>query len=242
MIRKPIVIVRTGDAADAVAVARGQYPQLITATAGDAWAGPWSEHDARTGAALPALDGESGLVLTGSSHSVTERLPWMLALEAYVRDAVAREVPLFGICFGHQIVAQALGGLVAPNPRGREVGTVEVQRAPGADDPLLASTPATFAVNATHVDTVARLPEGARLLASSALDPTQAFAVGRATRCVQFHPEFDADVMRRHVVARAAKIEADGIDPVAIGARVTEAPHGAELLRTFIRAFVRRPA
>ncbi len=219
-----------------MAAARGLYPAWIRATVGDAWRGAWSELDVRAEVALPPLGDSAALVITGSSHSVTERAPWMLRLEAYARGAIAQELPLFGICFGHQLVAQALGGAVERNPRGREIGTVLVRRE--GDDPLFASVPTELVVNATHVDSVTRLPEGARRLASSALEPTQAFAVGRSTRCVQFHPEFDGDVMRRYVLARAPLIEEEGGDPALLHARATDAPHAARLLQNFVRHFV----
>ena len=216
-----------------MAEARGQFPALIRSTVGDAWTGPWREHDVRTDPALPALEEVAGIVITGSSHSVTERLPWMLHTEAYVRDAIAREVPLFGICFGHQLVAQALGGRVQKNPRGREIGTVEARRVEAA--PIFASIPEAFAINSTHVDTVDRLPEGARLLARSELDAAQAFAIGARTWCVQFHPEIDGDAMRRYVLARAHLIDAEGGDSAAVHARATDAPHAAQILRNFVQ-------
>jgi GMP synthase (glutamine-hydrolysing) len=234
-VSKPILVLRAGDPAPVVAEARGLYPAWIRATVADEWCGPWSEHDVRTDAPLPPLDSVAALVITGSSHSVTERAPWMLALEAYARDANAQKIPLLGICFGHQIVAQALGGHVEKNPRGREIGTVRVRLT--ASDAIFASIPDTFDVNATHVDTVSRLPPGARLLAGSDIDPTQAFAIGETTRCVQFHPEFDGDVMRRYLIARASLVESEGGDPTRLEAR--DAPHGAQVLRNFVRHIVR---
>jgi GMP synthase (glutamine-hydrolysing) len=233
---KPILILRTGDVAPPIAEVRGQYPQWIRDTAGEAWSGGWIEHDARTDAALPELESAEAIVITGSSHSVTERAPWMLRAEAYARDAIARNVPLFGICFGHQLVAQALGGEVKKNPLGREIGTVRVRHT--GDDPIFRTLPEYFDANATHTDTVSRLPEGARLLAGSDLDATQAFAIGESTRCVQFHPEIDGDAMRRYVLARAHLIEAEGGNATAIHDRVTDAPQAAEILRNFVRHFV----
>lgn len=235
--KKPILILRTGDAAAPVAESRGQFPALIRETIGEAWGGPWVEHDVRVDPALPALDAVAAVVITGSSHSVMERTPWMLHTEGYVREASSRRKPLFGICFGHQLVAQALGGLVQKNPRGREIGTVRVRRSDV--DPIFDGVPEAFDVNATHVDTVARLPEGARLLAESELDPSQAFALGETIRCVQFHPEIDGDAMRRYVKARAHLIDAEGGDSEAVHARAKDAPHAAAILRNFVIRFAR---
>jgi GMP synthase (glutamine-hydrolysing) len=221
-----------------VAARRGEFSGWIVRTVGAAWDGPWQVHDVRTEEPLPSIAGAAAFVVTGSSSSVTERAPWMLRAEAFLRDVAGAEVPLFGICFGHQIVAQALGGEVTRNPRGREIGTVRVKRL--ADDAIFAGLSEDIAANATHVDTVAKLPPGARVLASSDLEPTQAFAVGKAVRCVQFHPEIDGDAMRGYVEARAHLIEAEGKDAAAIRARATDAPEGEEVLRNFVKAFVSR--
>ncbi len=233
---RPIVILRAGDVAPPVAEHRGQFPDWIVRVAGPAWRGGWRTHDVRTEDPLPAIGEAAAFVITGSSSSVTERAPWMLRLETLVRSLVEARAPLFGICFGHQIVAQALGGEVVRNPRGREIGTVSVTRL--AVDPVLEHAPERFHVNATHVDAVVRLPAGARVLAASELDPTQAFGIGDTVRCVQFHPEIDGDAMRRYVAARSHLIEAEGGDANAILARSGDAPHAEEILRAFVRRFV----
>ncbi len=235
--KKPIVILRAGDAAPAVAARRGQFAEWIVRVAGPEWAGNWSTHDVRTEEVLPAVSGAAGFVITGSSSSVTERAPWMLRLEAFVRDVAEAKVPLFGICFGHQIVAQALGGEVILNPRGREIGTVRVRRL--RQDAMFAAAPPEFDVNATHKDCVSQLPEGARLLAASELDPVQAFAIGETIRCVQFHPEMDGDAMRGYVEARAHLIEEEGGDAKAILRGVTDAPDAEAILATWVRMFVK---
>jgi GMP synthase (glutamine-hydrolysing) len=234
---KSIVILRAGDAAQPVAERRGQFHEWIQRVVGEAWTpARWEVIDVRTDAPLPAPGDAAAFIMTGSSSSVTERAPWMLRAEDHVRAIADARVPFFGICFGHQLAAQALGGEVAKNPRGREIGTVRVRRV--ADDPILASLPEAFDVNATHVDSVTRLPPGARVLASSEIDPTQAFAIGDHLRAVQFHPEIDGDAMRGYVRARAHLITAEGGDADAIHARTTDAPHAEEILRRFVRLFV----
>jgi GMP synthase (glutamine-hydrolysing) len=185
---------------------------------------------------LPEPTDATAFIITGSSSSVTERAPWMLRCEALVRTLVERRVPLFGICFGHQLVAEALGGKVGKNPRGREIGTVNARLVPGSPaDPITAGLPPSFAVNATHVDTVLTLPPGATVLGETDLEPHAMFVVGETTKCVQFHPEFDGDAMRGYVEARAHLIEADGLDLAAIRTRAVDAPFGAMTLANFVR-------
>jgi GMP synthase (glutamine-hydrolysing) len=177
--------------------------------------------------------------MTGSSSSVTERAPWMLRSEELIRRIAEAETPFLGICFGHQMVGQALGGRVAKNPRGREIGTVDVRVLSHVPrDPLLDGLPDHFRANHTHVDSVVDLPPGARRIAETDLEPNAAFVIGRAIKCVQFHPEFDGDAMRGYIEARAELIAAEGGDPATLAARARDAPEGAGTLRSFLRFVV----
>jgi GMP synthase (glutamine-hydrolysing) len=160
-------------------------------------------------------------------------------VEHLIRELSHARTPVLGVCFGHQILAQALGGEVARNPRGREIGTVRVQRV--ADDPIFAGLPRSFDVHATHVDAVARLPPGAEILATTSLDDVAAFRVGTTVKAVQFHPEFDADVMRGYLRARAHLVRAEGGDPDALLARVHDGVRGPDVLRNFASRVVARP-
>jgi GMP synthase (glutamine-hydrolysing) len=237
---KPLVILRAGDAAAPVAERRGQFPSWIKREVGQAWTGRWVEHDVRTDAPLPHPTSAAGFIITGSSSSVTERAPWMLRSEELVRRIHDAGTPLFGICFGHQMIGQALGGEVTKNPNGREIGTVRVRLVAGAaGDPILHGLPSAFHANHTHVDSVTTLPPGARVLAETDLERHAIFVVGLRTKCVQFHPEIDGDAMRGYVAARAHLIEAEGGDAQSILARAVDAPDGATTLRNFVLNVVR---
>src|SRR5262249_10814581 len=154
----------------------GEFFEWIKREVGDAWAGEWHEHDVRTGAPLPGAREADAFIITGSSSSVTERAPWMLACEELVRAIAESGTPLFGICFGHQIVGQALGGEVAKTRRGREIGTIEVRVLPhDPRDAMFHGLEERFYANHTHVDSVVKLPRGARVLAETDLEPHAAF-------------------------------------------------------------------
>src|SRR4029079_16962033 len=110
-----------------------------------------------------------------------------------------------------------LGGRVAKNPRGREIGTVDVRVIPHAPrDPILEGLGERFRANHTHMDSVVELPRGARVLAETDLEPNAAFAIGDTLKCVQFHPEIDGDAMRGYIEARAHLIEGEGGHPARL--------------------------
>lgn len=233
------IVLRTGDAVAPVAARRGEFFSWIVREVSDAWAGEWEEVDVRGDTSLPDPKGAAAFIITGSSSSVTERAPWMLRLEAFVRQAVEAETPLFGICFGHQIVAQALGGHVARNPRGREIGTQHVRVTPHAvGHPLFARLGSAFVANHTHVDSVVRLPDGARLLAETDIEPHAAFALGAHVTCVQFHPEFDGDTMRGYIEARTPVLFAEGFNAGALLENASDTPEAGSMLRAFFEHVV----
>jgi GMP synthase (glutamine-hydrolysing) len=232
-----MMVLAAGSTVPAIAERRGDFDRWIREKTGDAWPGRWALHDIRTDAPLPGPRDAAAFVITGSSSSVTERAPWMLRAEALIRGIAQARVPLLGICFGHQMIAQALGGEVMKNPRGREIGTVRIERL--ADDPLFAGLPRTFDVQATHVDAVVKAPPHAEVLAKTTLDDFAAFRVGDRIRAVQFHPEFDADVMRGYLQARAHLLRSEGLDPEALLAAVHDGTRGRDVLRAFARLAAR---
>ena len=231
-----ITVLRTGDPVPSVVAKRGQFADLIAQTVGEAWPHEWASVDVRTDARLPDLDASEAFVITGSSSSVTERAPWMLRTEEWIRQAHAREKKVLGICFGHQLIGQALGGHVAKNPRGREIGKVKVTKV--MHDPIFGDAEESFYVYATHVDSVVTLPKAARLLAATELEPNAAFAVGPFIRAVQYHPEIDEDVLRDYVAERREVIRSEKLDPDEIVRKIDSAPHNSAALREFVRQIV----
>jgi GMP synthase (glutamine-hydrolysing) len=188
------------------------------------------------GDALPARHGFAGIIVSGSSAMVTDRAEWSEHAAAWLRDAAHEGQSLLGICYGHQLLAHALGGEVAYNPAGRESGTVRIDLHPPAlEDPLFAHLPEDFVAHTSHVQTVLRAPEGATVLARSQRDGCQAFRWGERAWGVQFHPEFATHHMRGYVAARAEHLRSTGQCPVQINREVTAAPQARTLLRRFVR-------
>ena len=186
------------------------------------------------GEELPSPDTVAGVVVTGSSAMVSDQEPWSVRAGQWLRHAVEHELPVFGICYGHQLLAASLGGRVERNPIGREIGTVSVQLTDAArTDPLFAGLPAQLTVQATHVESVTELPRGAVLLGHNERDPHQAFRVGVSAWGVQFHPEFDADIMGGYVTARREILEREGLDADGLLSSAKDSDDGTRLLRSF---------
>jgi GMP synthase (glutamine-hydrolysing) len=186
------------------------------------------------GAPLPASYAYDGVVITGSWAMVTDREPWSEQSAVYLREAVARGLPLLGVCYGHQLLAHAYGGLVGYNPRGRHAGTAEVTLTQAAaSDALLGGFESPLIVQVSHAQSVIELPAEATLLATCPGDPHHAFRIGACAWGVQFHPEFDAAVSRAYIAQRSATIAAEGLDPTALMHAVRDTGHGGALLRRF---------
>lgn len=211
---------------------RGPFAELLQNVVGSGWAGPWLVVDCRREPRLPDPESLAGLVVTGSPHSVADREPWVVAGEAYLAQVVAADVPVLGVCFGHQMLAQALGGRVARNPRGREIGTVELEL--HADDPLLRDGERTVRVNMSHVDTVVEPPPGAQILGATRLDACAALRFAERAWGVQFHPEFDREIVGHYAMTRADLLREERLDPERVVAAAADTPAGARVLQRFV--------
>lgn len=133
-----------------------------------------------------------GWLITGSRHGTYEDHPWIPPLEKLIRDIHASERPLVGICFGHQIIAQALGGTSGLSDRGWVVGRQEYDWLGGP-----------VALNAWHRDQVSEPPEGAQVVASSPRCPYAALLYEGHAFTVQPHPEFDSSFIHGLLDTRA---------------------------------------
>jgi GMP synthase (glutamine-hydrolysing) len=230
-----LLIVKTGTTLYSISTRRGDFEDWICASMGVdreclTVASVFEE------AALPRPENLTGIVITGSSAMVSHREPWSERTAAWLREAVMCETPLLGICYGHQLLAHAMGGRVGSNPRGREIGTIQVQLEEcAARDPLLAGFAGSVRMHASHLESVLELPGDAVRLGASDGDPNAVFSIGSTAWGVQFHPEFDADVMRGYIEERREQLCAEGIDADERLDQVAECPDGTKLLGRFTR-------
>ena len=151
---------------------------------------------------LPAPSAYDAYVVTGSAAGAYDPLPWIAPLEAFLRAAAGRS-KLIGICFGHQILAQALGGTVRKAPQGWGLGLHRyaiLARAPWMD-----ADAGEIIGTASHQDQVLVPPPGSRTLAASAFTPHALLAYDdHPSISFQFHPEFEPDFSRALFTPRRA--------------------------------------
>ncbi|MFI0720654.1 type 1 glutamine amidotransferase [Streptomyces sp. NPDC021224] len=171
---------------------------------------------ADAGEALPERLEHQALVVLGGGYLPGDdtRAPWLAGARALMRQALERDVPVFGICLGGQMLAQVAGGAVAGEHGEPEFGSTQLTlRQEAADDPLFRELPQRPKAVENHVDAIVRLPDGAHWLASSEKCAHQAFRVGECAWGVQFHPEAAARNIARWSTAR---LERYGVDRDAL--------------------------
>jgi GMP synthase-like glutamine amidotransferase len=234
-----IGILETGRPADALKD-HGSYPQMFERLIGAQGA----EFRFQT---FACIDGDvptdpkvcDAWLVTGSRHGAYERLPWMLKLEELLRRAVAEQVPVVGICFGHQILAQALGGKVVQSEKGWGVGLHDYSVAEAPT--LSAGKPASITLGALHQDQVVEVPEGGRVLGGSDFCPNAIIAYGDTALSFQPHPEFDLPFLRG---VNEHRLKGMVPEPVLAAAEQTFAAKrsDSELVAEWIATFLRDAA
>ncbi|WP_321818377.1 MULTISPECIES: glutamine amidotransferase [unclassified Paraburkholderia] len=184
---------------------------------------------------LPPPDANRVAIITGSWAHVTERLKWSEDTAQWIREAMKINMPLFGVCYGHQLIAHALGGVVDFHPDGREVGCHAINLLPAAEsDPLLIDLPTQFAAHLTHLQTIVKLPQGAEVLAYSAHDRHQIVRYGPNAVSTQFHPEFTPTIAEKCIRLRADVLASEGRSADALVDDLVDAKDARHLLNRFV--------
>jgi GMP synthase (glutamine-hydrolysing) len=243
---KNVLLLKAGEAAASVRLSVGDYDRWFLQTLGLSGY-RFDIVPAYQAVKLPEdVSRYDAVMMTGSSASVTRLEPWMERAAAFMVNAAEKDIPVLGVCFGHQLLAHAYGGRVVRNPLGREVGTVEVElTAAGQADPLFRGMPRRIAVQATHEDLVPEPPEGTVVLAGNTNTAIQALAFRPSVRGVQFHPEIQPDAMRVLIQARAERLEEDAVargQPPGervprLLAGIAPTPYGRQILVNFLEQF-----
>lgn len=230
---KSLVIFKAGDTFADLAAEIGDFEQWIQAGLGQT-ALPVVVIDPRKDDALPPSSTVAGAIITGSHAMVTDREAWSENLAAWLRNAVTDQVPVLGICYGHQLLAHALGGEVSHHPVGLEIGTVAVKLNEAArEDALLGDMPDTFPAQVVHRQSVRKLPPGATLLGGNEFEPHQAYRVGDRAWGVQFHPEFSPQAMAAYVKHMSKQGRVAGRQSEEVLQQIAPTEHAFGVLKKF---------
>lgn len=184
---------------------------------------------------LPDIKDVFAIIITGSHSMVTDNDPWNIYLSKWLKEQVPSSIPVLGICYGHQLLAQTFGGNVDYNSKGIEIGTVKISLTQqGETDPLLCILPKIFFGHVTHAQTVIALPNNGTLLAENNFEPHHAFSIAENMWGLQFHPEFDAEITRGYIKEQADNLITRGYNIDELYASVQEHNYGKLLLNYFI--------
>lgn len=184
-----VAILVAGDLPAVLVERYGSYEDMLRRMLGHSYR--YHVYDVRRGEWPARPQDHAAYVVTGSSSGVYDPLPWIEPLEGFIRAAHG-EAKLIGICFGHQVMTQALGGQVEKSRKGWGIGLHRYDIVGGAS--WIEEEVARISVVASHQDQVIAPPAGATVLATSAFTPFAALSyAGGASISVQFHPEFRED-------------------------------------------------
>lgn len=221
-----IGILQTGHAPEALIQDSGDYDQMFC----DLLSGNGFEFEtfAVVDGQFPRdADSADGWIITGSRHGVYEPHDWIPPLEDLIRAIHAKKQPLAGICFGHQIIAQALGGKVAKFEGGWAVGHVTYQQDGQA-----------ITLNAWHQDQVIERPAEARVLAGSDFCENGILAYGDHIWTLQPHPEFNNEFTGGLIDKRGRGVVPDQILDQA--SQQLDTPVDSPAIATFLAEFMKK--
>lgn len=166
-------------------------------------------YDVREGRYPARIDACAAYVTTGSRHGVNDGLAWVADLERFIRSLDTRRKTLVGVCFGHQVMATALGGAVERSPKGWGVGvTFNGVRQP---EPWMEPFKGDLGLVASHRDQVSHLPDGVRTVGGSPFCPHYLVQKGSHFLGLQGHPEFSREYSRALMLKRQGVIPADRV-------------------------------
>ncbi len=236
-----LLIIKTGSAPEEVARLHGDFDQWFIEGLG-LQASQATVIHVQAGERLPAsLTGLAGALVTGSPAMVSHREDWSERAASWIADAHQAALPMLGVCYGHQLIAHALGGQVGPNPAGRRMGTKRVNNRSQHND-LMAGLEPTTDLHVTHLEAVLQPPPASRVTADTDGDPHHGLHFGQRSWGVQFHPEFTAGIMASYIHLRSDELRREGQCPDVLLRELKDTPDGFRLLRRFVDGLEPEPA
>ncbi len=198
-------ILKCDSVSDIFVAEHGQYPEMFASLLSPVDPSlQFTIFDAEHGELPSHVDAADAYLITGSRHGVNDEYPWIAQLEHFVRSLYAAQKKVIGICFGHQLIAKALGGKVIKSPKGWGVGMSQNTVIQVKDWMLPLQT--SFNVLVSHQDQVVELPKEAEVVAQNDLCPFYMLQVGNYFFTIQGHPEFTKAYSRALMVSREDRL------------------------------------
>jgi GMP synthase-like glutamine amidotransferase len=210
-----IGILQTGDAPEELQQQHGNYSNMFVRLLGQNHADfEFEVYRVLDGQVPDDVNLNDGWLITGSRFSAYGKQPWIPALKDFIREIVDAGLPLVGICFGHQIIAEALGGRVEKSDKGWGLGLDTYTLAPGS--PIDGQEQITL--NIFHQDQIVKLPPGAEIYASSDFCQYAGMVIGDQVLTIQAHPEFQTEFNRQLLEVRKTSVIPEALAHTAIEA------------------------
>jgi len=236
-----ILIVKTGTTFPSLKSIQGDFDEWVVRGLGRNVNFETQVVDVSSGCLLPLASDYAGVIVTGSHDMVTDHADWSERTAEWLWKTVKMEIPTVGICFGHQLLAYALGGKVGNNPNGWEFGTVVVTpNATGAQDELIGDFDGPFKAHMFHRQSVLELPNGAVTLAVTRKDACAAFSVNRCAWGLQFHPEFDSRIEKVYVLHHKDELVQQGANLQDVFSSCMETGCGHTIFQRFLKVVTDR--
>lgn len=179
-------------------------------------------------------------LVTGSRHGVYDPLPWIEPLKGFLKSAYEADVPIVGICFGHQVLAEALGGRAVQSDKGWGLGVkrYSVHRRPG----WMTGVGDEFSLNALHQDQVVEVPADAEVLAGSDFCPYAVLAYRGNAMSMQPHPEFLTEYLRDLIEYRRSTSFSDSVADAGLASLDDGPIHTRQVAEWIVRFLKERVA
>ena len=203
---KKILILKMGDTLKSISQKYGEFPQHIINKI-NLSVDEFIVVDCQRKEVLPSVDDIKGIIITGSHSMVTDYEPWSVRISNWLKNIINTNIPILGICYGHQLL----------------------------EDKLLGVLPEKFEGYEAHSQSVLKLPSNAKILAYNNHDEIQSFSYENHIWTTQFHPEFISDIAKEYVKINKKNIINIGKDYNEIYNEIEDYKYGEILLNQFIK-------